>query len=92
MLGTLYSHSDIDESQEVSSLLFSQKHNIILTTEGDNSSRVLIVDPETGSLIQNIDLLDFGNICLLGLCSDQIVMLHEDDSSQFKISYFNLVG
>ena len=74
---------------KLTGLLFHPEHNVLLVADR-KKKRVLIVDPEEGSLIQTIDLPDMGEINALGLDKDQIVMLHGNEGNHIKISYRNL--
>ena len=69
-------------------LLFHQEYNALCVADGDRQ-RVLIVDPGSGRLIQNIDLSHMGRIEALCLFNDQLVMLHWQD--QYKISYLKML-
>ena len=70
-------------------LLFHSEYKVLLVADGDRK-RVLIVDPGSGRLIQNIDLSHMGRIKSLCLYNDRLVMLHET-FAKYKISYLNLL-
>ena len=71
------------------SVAFSAKYNVLLTQALVED--VIIVNPDTGCIIQRIDVSYLGSVVKLGMYNDdQVVILHWDDSNTLQMSFFKL--
>ena len=69
-------------------LLFSPDHQVLLVADG-TKSRVIVLNPQDGSVLQTIQLDQLGSIAYPHIHQQQLIVQHTVDN-KVKVSYFSL--
>ena len=78
-----------DRNNVGQSVAFSAKYHVLLAQT--MAEKVIIVNPEIGCIIQEIDLSHLGYLVKLGMYNgDQVVIMYWDASNKLQMSFFKL--
>ena len=70
-------------------LLFSPDHQVLLVADG-GYSRLIVLNPQDGSVLQTIQLDQLGFIYQLHIHQQQLIVHHATVDNKEKVSYFSL--
>ena len=79
-----------NKDQNMSGGLFYLRENVLLVADEENQS-IQLLNPENGYVIRSVSMPQLGEIQSLGMCNDQIIMVHLLNR-RWKVSYAHLLN